>query len=178
MLQHKNICLASRYLVVSQQLYLILSASQVVVMATVAKPAVEEVKKKDAPEEAKTPPAELNEDEEDEGKDTPTKGKGKRKAKTTPKKEPTPKKEKTTPKKEKKGKETTPNKKEKKDAGSEAHKMETRTKRKAREAVDLVVGGPQRAEVFFSPLFLPFISSLFLPITNTYPPHLKYTLVN
>lgn len=90
---------------------------------------------------------------EEEKAETPTKGK--RKAKTTPKKEPTPKKEKkTTPKKE-----TTP---KRKDSGGAAHTMETRTRKKAREAVDLVVGGPQRAEVQHSELSLFLSSSFFL----------------
>jgi outer membrane biosynthesis protein TonB len=124
----------------------------IVAMATEVKTDVsaEEVKKDNA---AEVPPAEKEkvngDEEEEEGDETPTKGKGKRKAKTTPKKEPTPKKEKkTTPKKE-----TTP---KRKDSGGAAHTMETRTRKKAREAVDLVVGGPQRAEVcnFIAILFV------------------------
>lgn len=100
----------------------------------------DDVEAEKAPAEPKTPPTEeADGDEEKEEKDTPTKGK--RKAKATPKKEPTPKKEKkTTPKKE------TPKRKE---SGGAAHTMETRTRKKAREAVDFVVGGPQRAEVHF-----------------------------
>lgn len=105
------------------------------------KPAAEEVKKDAKAEEAepKTPPVEDDEEKEE----TPTKGKRKKKE-TTPKKEkkePAAKKEKkTTPKKE-----TTPAKR-KESPGGLNHTMETRTRKKAREAVDMVVGGPQRNE--------------------------------
>lgn len=101
-----------------------------------------ETKKADAAveENPKTPPAEEEKKEDAPAEEVKSpKGKGRGKKAGTPKKE-TPKKE--TPKKEAGSK-----RKESPAASSAAHTMETRTRKKAREAVDMVTGVTQRATV-------------------------------